>query len=241
MGPEGRAVLTDRRALHIQQTLKARPGDSLRVGLLNGPLGQAVVERIEGASVTLAIVWDSALPPQPRVDLLLALPRPKVLRRLWLPLASMGVGQIILSNAWKVERNYFDTHVLQPETFRPLLIEGLEQVRDTHLPKVSIHRQFRKLVEDDLDALSPDSLRILADPAETRRMRTALEGAQERRILLAVGPEGGWTDFERDLLREHGFSGVSLGPRTLRTDAACISLLAVLQEGLDENAGRPSS
>jgi 16S rRNA (uracil1498-N3)-methyltransferase len=50
--------------------------------------------------------------------------------------------------------------------------------------------------------------------------------------LLAVGPEGGWNDFELGLLEAHGFQRFSLGWQTLRTDTACIALLAVLQHSL---------
>src|SRR5205823_10500285 len=91
--------------------------------------------------------FDATVPPRPPIDLLLALPRPKVMRRLWAQLAALGVGQIMLTNAERVERNYFDTHVLKPECYRPLLVEGLQQARDTRLPNVSIHRQFKVLVE----------------------------------------------------------------------------------------------
>ena len=75
------------------------------------------------------------------------------MRRLWAQIAALGVGRIILTNAERVERNYFDTHLLAAEQYRPLLIEGLQQARDTRLPLVSVHRQFKILVEDDLDGL----------------------------------------------------------------------------------------
>jgi RsmE family RNA methyltransferase len=162
------------------------------------------------------------------MDLLLALPRPKVMRRLWAQLAALGVGRIILTNAARVERNYFDTHVLDPAFYRPLLIEGLQQAQDTHLPRVSIHRRFRPLVEDELDAQSTADARVVAHPAENA---TPIAGAWPRgatRVLLAVGPEGGWDDFELRLLDDRGFRPVSLGARTLRTDTACVALIAAL-------------
>ena len=107
--------------------------------------------RRRGGRSTASLEPDT--PPRPAIDLLLAAPRPKVMRRLWAQIAALGVGQIILTNAEKVERNYFDTHMLAPDTYRPLLIEGLQQARDTRLPSVSIHRRFRVLIEDELDRL----------------------------------------------------------------------------------------
>jgi 16S rRNA (uracil1498-N3)-methyltransferase len=174
----------------------------------------------------------------PAVDLLLALPRPKVLRRLWAQLAAIGVGRIVLTNAARVERHYFDTHVLEASTYRPLLIEGLQQAGDTRLPRVSIHRQFRILVEDELDALSTDAARLVAHPGSHRSLLTVAGESQRRRVLLAIGPEGGWNDFELELLRRHRFEVVSLGPRTLRTDTACIALLALLHEALRSSMPR---
>ena len=181
-------------------------------------------------SVTLQCEFGEA-PPRPPVDLLLAVPRPKVLRRLWAQIAALGVGRIILTNAERVERNYFDTHVLDSRTYRPLLIEGLQQARDTRVPEVSVHRQFRKLVEDELDALSPQTQRLVADPTGVVAATAALRTTDlPTRVLLAVGPEGGWNPFELALLHAQGFSTIGLGPRTLRADTACLALLAIVHE-----------
>src|SRR4029453_5948647 len=136
---------------HVLNVLKAAPGHDVRVGLLDGPRGVGTVQAADEGAVRLRCRFATEVPPRPRVDLLLALPRPKVMRRLWAQLAALGVGRIMLTNAARVERNYFDTHVLSERVFRPLLIEGLQQARDTRLPIVTVHRQFRILVEDDLD------------------------------------------------------------------------------------------
>jgi RsmE family RNA methyltransferase len=160
------------------------------------------------------------------------------MRRLWAQVAALGVWHIILTNAERVERNYFDTHVLAPDHYRPLLIEGLQQARDTHLPVLSIHKQLKVLIEDDLDRLCPGGVRLVAHPGSTLTFREALgrtlaEGrAEQTRVLLAVGPEGGWTDFELRLLTAHGFREIGMGARTLRSDTACVALLALLHEAL---------
>ena len=217
-------------ARHLLTVLAATPGDEVRIGLVNGPLGRGRVMATSDDVVDLRCTFDNTIPALPPVDLLLALPRPKVLRRLWSQLAALGVGQIILTNAARVERNHFDTHVLTAGCYRPLLIEGLQQARDTRLPSVSIHRQFRVLVEDDLDRLVPQALRLVTHPGEPRTIAGALRDRSDERVLLAVGPEGGWNDFELDLLRAHGFMTAGLGPRTLRTDTACVALLALVHE-----------
>ncbi len=230
--PSGVARLTDARARHIREVLKTEPGQAIRIGVVNGPRGAATVEMGAGNEVVLKCALEKSAPPRPRVDLLLALPRPKVMKRLWAQLAAVGVGRIILTNAWKVERVYFDTHVLEPATYRPLLIEGLQQAQDTRIPEVSIHRQFKILVEDDLDTLCPSGARLIADPASPRRIGELIFPKKNMRVLLAVGPEGGWTEFEKGLLRKHGFAPVGMGARTLRSDTACLALLALVHEAL---------
>lgn len=220
-------TLSDARAAHISNVLGATPGQTVRIGVLDGPFGTGTVVSADGSRVTLCCEFAGGTPPRPQVDVLLALPRPKVMRRLWAQLAALGVGQIILTNAEKVERHYFDTHIVDEETYRPLLVEGLQQARDTRLPAVSIHRQFRILVEDRLDGLFSDGIRLVADPGGTTSVTSALSDRDSQRVLLAIGPEGGWNDFELSLLAAHGFQIVALGQRTLRVDTACTALLAI--------------
>ena len=225
---DGTLRLSDARARHIANVLKAQPGDSLRVGVLDGPLGTGTITSLTKDAAELSCAFEDRIPPRPRVDLLLALPRPKVMRRLWAQLAALGVGRILLTNAWKVERMYYDSHVLTPEVYRPLLIEGLQQARDTHLPEVAVFKQFKILVEDELPRLFPEGLRLLARPGEAPSLRSVVAGSSPARVLLAVGPEGGWIPYEEKLLANHGFKPVSMGPRSLRTDTACIGLLALV-------------
>jgi 16S rRNA (uracil1498-N3)-methyltransferase len=220
-------ALSGARAAHLLNVLRVTAGQTVRVGMVDGPLGVGTVEAVNAGRVTLRCVFQTSAPPRSRVDILLALPRPKVMRRLWAQLAALGVGQIILTNAERVERHYFDTHIITEASYRPLLIEGLQQARDTRLPAVSTHRQFRILVEDHLDGLFSEGVRLVADPSGTASIGSVLADRGNQRVLLAIGPEGGWNSFELSLLATHGFTLVGLGPRTLRVDTACTALLAI--------------
>jgi len=229
---DGIATLTGVRAAHVRGVLRAAPGDTLRVGVIDGGKGIAEILALDDETVTLRCDLTSPAPPRPPLDLLLALPRPKVLRRLWPQLAALGVGRILLTNAARVERHYFDTHVVAESTYRPLLIEGLQQAADTRLPRVSIHRQFRVLVEDELGSGTRDERRIVAHPGGGQPLAAMTPDPRQTRVLLAIGPEGGWNAFELDLLQRHDFVTASLGPRILRTDTACVALLALVHETL---------
>lgn len=228
---EGRAVLTDGRARHIRKVLKAEPGRRLRIGLLNGPLGFGVVEAVDRDRTVLCCEFEHEVPPKPRIDLILAMPRPKVMKRLWAQLAALGVGRIVLLRSEKVERFYFDSHVVEPSFFNPLLVEGLQQARCTHLPEVLVRPRFKPFVEDELDALFSSHWKLLADPSGEKRLSEyfpELEGGT--RIVTAIGAEGGWTPYELDMLKAHGFKLFGMGDRILRTDTAVIGLLAMLSQ-----------
>ena len=164
--------------------------------------------------VVLRLAADLPPPPRPGVDLVLAMPRPKALRRILPVLASLGVDRLVLLAAARVERSYLESSVLAPETMRRHLLDGLEQAQDTVLPQVSIEHRFRPFVEDRMDALLGPGERWLLHPGEGAPPRPS----PDRRLALAIGPEGGWVPFERALLEARGFRPLAFGVRTLRTE-----------------------
>ncbi len=228
---DGTVILGDFRAEHIRTVLKARVGDDVRTGVLNGLIGTSRVERLDEQAVVLRTQHNEQA-PEPWFDVILAAPRPKVLKRLWPQLAALGAGRIVVLNAFKVEKCYFSSQWLDPAYYTPLLMEGLMQAGMTRLPEVQIKQRFKPFMEDELDACFPKALRLLAHPGEAAGKDWALADGQ--RPLLAVGPEGGWTDYELDMFLTRGFTPFSLGSRPLRTDTATIALVAVMEERLGQ-------
>ena len=78
---DGCVLLDGARARHVLRVLRAKVGDRLRVGILDGPAGEARIVDSSAETVALECQWENA-PPAPWLDLVLALPRPKVLKRL---------------------------------------------------------------------------------------------------------------------------------------------------------------
>ena len=217
---DGTARLSGRRLLHAREVLKAAEGDVLRVGVIEGDTGTAEVLQLTADELVLKPALTDRPPARPGVDLLLAMPRPKALRRLLPAIASLGVDTVVLVNAARVEKSYFESSVLAQ--ISELLVLGLEQARDTVPPRVIVRERFRPFVEDELDA-TLQGVRLLAHPAASRA-----PPAQEGRVTIAVGPEGGWVPFEIELLEKHGFAPFTLGPRTLRVEVAVPYALGAL-------------
>ncbi len=225
-------TLTGRRAEHIRKILRATVGDTLRVGVLDGLLGTGCIREMAGNTVVLNVQLTSEPPPLPPTDLILAVPRPIMLKRVLAQAASMGVSRIFLVNANRVEKSFFSSTLIQSNDFTEPLCLGLEQAIDTRLPELSVHPRFRPFVEDLLPGLLRDCpTRLLAHPEGDRTMAQAAEGLlgqPDQRAILAIGPEGGWVDFEVQRFKEQGFMPFSLGARILRVDTAVPALLGQL-------------
>jgi RsmE family RNA methyltransferase len=198
--------------------LRCQPGDTVAVGLIGGEVGTAeVLGAGEGELVLRASLVRSPPPPSP-VTLLLALPRPKILRKVLQAAAAMGVKRLVLLGSWKVEKAYWGSPLLEAEGLRQELLLGLEQGHDTVLPEVVLRRYFKPFVEDELDAMF-GAARLLLDLAATGPLQAIAPPARGG-VTLAIGPEGGWTPYEAGELASRGFAPVSLGPRPLRVDQA---------------------
>jgi RsmE family RNA methyltransferase len=172
----------------------------------------------------LEVAFDQPPPPPAPLHLLLALPRPKVLRRVLQCAAAMGVKTIVLVNTWRVERSYWQSPALAPAALCEQLLLGLEQGGDTMLPALELRRRFKPFVEDELPARLRGRRALVAHPGATAPCPRALAEP----ATVAIGPEGGFIAYELEALQALGFTPVSLGPRALRVEHAVPALLGRL-------------
>ena len=254
--PGGLVELRGRRAEHALSVLGVTPGSAIRLGRAGGALhaeGRVVRTGGEGPEAVVVVRPGPPSPPPPRcpADLLLALPRPKCLRRLWPQLAALGPARVFVTAAEKVEKSYWGCTFLRESERDALLREGLSQACDTVPPRVEIRRRLKPFAEDEIPLLSPEGKRFFAHPGPAGGGRPGGpdggDGGQDGGggrdgglgafasacaapggpALVAVGPEGGWSPFECAMFVRLGFRPVSLGARVLRTDTAVVSLLAI--------------
>ncbi|MBT4518739.1 MAG: 16S rRNA (uracil(1498)-N(3))-methyltransferase [Halieaceae bacterium] len=220
----GHIRVTDRRLKHLNEVLKSKPGDRVAVGEIGGQTGSGEILQINSEAALLATQLDTSPPPKLPLSLVLAMPRPKMLRRILRTIAESGVGRLHLINSYRVEKSYWQTPLLKESMLRDYLCQGLEQARDTVLPPVTIHRQFKPFVEDLLPAMTRERLSLLAHPGNHL---PCPRGVTDE-TLLVIGPEGGFIPYEVDKLQQAGCQAVSLGPRILRVENAVSNLLGRL-------------
>lgn len=213
---DGRLILNDRRFRHLRQVLAVSAGDEVRVGQIDGQVGRATVQTIDQRSVALQVVLTSPPPAPLPLSIVLALPRPKMLRRLLRAIAEVGVKELHLINSFRVEKSFWQSPLLAPAALRDACLWGLEQASDTRTPSITLHQRFRPFAEDRLPALIRGRRALLAAPGsgDTFPSTPTTPG------LLVIGPEGGFIPFENTLLEQAGCSPVSLGERVLRVETA---------------------
>jgi len=194
------------------------------VGVVGGAVGAGIVVSVSADAVVLDVEFEGAPPSAMPCILALALPRPRVLHRVLGAAAAFGIKRIALFGSRRVEKSYWQSPVLGDDAIREQLLDGLEQGCDTMLPVVTRHLRFRPFVEDELGVLAAGSLALVADPSGAEACPRAGAAA----VTLVIGPEGGFVDYELDLLRAAGFRAVTLGVRPLRVEHAFAALLGRL-------------
>jgi RsmE family RNA methyltransferase len=239
----------DRRALHLRTVLGAGIGAHVRAGVVGGGTGSAELLADDGDAITLRLTLTEPAAAALPIELVLAIPRPKVLTRAIEAAAAFGVARIELTNAWRVDKSYLKSPRLAPDALALAARLGAEQGATTHLPQIAIHRRLMAL----LDARWPGPPAI--DGAGSRRVETAtalpagrgaslagsakliahpgappieaaLPGASP--IVLAIGPEGGWIEREVETFVARGFTPISLGAPILRVETAVAAALGQL-------------
>lgn len=207
---------------HVQKVLGLQIGDSLKVGSRYGNLGSAVIDAMSDKQLLLRdIVLDTAPPDKLDLIVVLALPRPKVLRRLIIDMTAIGVREIILVNSYRSDKSYWQSPMLN--RIDEFVAEGLQQGVDTIPPNIKLKKRFKPFVEDELSLLADSHTMAVAHPYSRVSLNQFIEQSGLPQVLC-IGAEGGWINYEINLLQANGCQPISVGSRILRTEAAVNAL-----------------
>ncbi|MFT5700901.1 MAG: 16S rRNA (uracil1498-N3)-methyltransferase [Desulforhopalus sp.] len=232
--------LSDHRAEHIVKVLRSDVGGRVKIGCIDGPLGTGDIVSIKKKYpfvVQLKVDLANDPRPEPDLDLILALPRPIMLKRILSQVTALGVGTIHLVNAKRVEKSFWGASILEPREYRAHLLQGLEQAVDSRVPKVEIHDKFKPFAEDYLPTIISDYGNLIcAHPTGNMKLGEVIT-ERAGRVMLAIGPEGGWIDYEVEKFQDQQFSCCTIGDRILKVDTAVVALHAQIT-ALRENVPR---
>ena len=207
------AVITDTDQIaHIRHILNSKVGETLKIGQLQGYLGTAIISKLDESAVHLTNICLNKNPPE-KMDLtiILALPRPKVLRRLIMDMTAIGVKRIVLVNSARSQKSYWQSPLLK--RIDEFVIEGLQQGVDTVAPEILLRQRFKPFVEDELSAwIKNDESTVVAHPLAGESFTDFIKTFGKPKIVC-IGAEGGWVDYEVALLQAQGAMTATFGQR----------------------------
>ncbi len=229
---EGRqARLTGEQAHHLGRVLRARPGQLYE--LSDGRdvwLGR--VTRVNREAIEFTLLEPvAAATPGLHVVLLLAIVKFDRFEWCLEKATELGASEIVPLAAARSERHLVAAAAKRAARWQKILLESAQQARRVAPPvlhAVAEPKAAFAQAQHDRAALAV----LLSERRDTPPLRTVLASQQVRTALLAIGPEGGWTDAELELARQTGFAEASLGPQILRTETAVIAALAILHYAL---------
>ncbi|KAK9172037.1 Ribosomal RNA small subunit methyltransferase E [Cryptosporidium meleagridis] len=179
----------------------------------------------------------------PLIDLLIALPRPKVFEKVLQNAVTIGVGRIIFVCTDKSEKSYLNSSKLKKESIDEIVQLGLEQASKTLCPDVYIYASWTFFLQHlrNYFFCKENMIGIVADVLGSSKITEIGLQSHTGPIILAIGPEGGWTKEELTDLITMGFKVVNMGDRILKVETALISLYSKAELLLTDSEIRKNS
>lgn len=217
---------SDERYQHITRVLKKSVGDTFCSGIKNGPEGIAHITRLDDSGLSFDFEERGPMRPLHPIRMIVGFPRPIQLRRLLRDLSSLGASEIMLAGTDLGEKSYRDSRLANPEVARKNIIDGCMQAGATAIPELFMYAS----VDQVLARVHELPVKIVLDvsPQAVPLASIDFSGVSDQcPLVLAIGSERGWTERERGLFNDAGFTVCSLGNRILRTETAATAALAV--------------
>ncbi len=217
------AVLTGAHAEHLSRVLRVRIGQEFDI-VADGVVRRGRVSRVDEGRVEFEL--GGAVPAStPSIAVTLALSIFKFDRMEWAieKCTELGAARIVPVIARRTEPHLALAAVKRVERWQRIAREAAEQSRRSSPPEISQPMKFK-----DALMLAGTARIVLAEVEEKTMLKDALRGESSGDIVLAFGPEGGWTDSELQSFRDAGWTSASLGGTILRAETAAIVALAVV-------------
>lgn len=225
-----RAVMEGEAAHHLGRVLRAQPGQLYELSDgTNVWLGR--IETVSRDSVEFALIEEiSAYHPPLQTTLLLSVVKFDSFEWALEKATELGVSRIVPLAAARSEKALLAAAAKRAERWKKLLLEASQQSRRVQLPALDSPAK-----PEVAFATYKQGLRVfLSEAPEAKPLREVLRNQQVKAAVLAIGPEGGWTDAEFAAARAAEFHDASLGRLILRTETAVVASLAALNFALSD-------
>lgn len=212
----------DERLEHARNVLRVKEGDSLDIGVVNGPVGKGIVDQVEQGKITMDCEWGLEPPPLPPVTLAIALSRPQTMRKVLFEATTLGVSRILVFPAERSDPAYAQSRLWRTGQWREYLVRAAAQAFDTRIPIMEICSDsdacFEKLITT--------AERWVLDVHAPKGHHLPL--SRQGECAIVIGPERGWSRKEQFMFANKGLQAFQLGTRVLRVETAVVVALGLL-------------
>ena len=218
-----RAALTGPHADHLARVLRARIGQEFDI-TATGSVRRGRITSIDQGRVEFELGEEIQAPTTPNVTLVLAIF--KFDRMEWAieKCTELGAARIIPVIARRTEARLAAAAAKRAERWQRIARQASEQSRRVSPPEISRPIKLKEAV-----ALQGSMRILLAESEQAVMLKDVLQShSPGGDVVLAFGPEGGWTEAELDLFCEASWIPASLGSTILRAETAAISATAIV-------------
>ena len=207
----------DDRVIHIRKVLHMGVGDSFHGGEINGWEGKCKIEKTDDSGLYFSFSPLSDTSSLYPLTMIVAQVRPICMKRILREAVSLGVEKLILPISDLGEKSYSSASLYTEGEYKSILLDGAMQSGKTGVSKCIVTSNIEEAIKE-----AGEGERLLLDNVIGARPLSSLS-LENKRVILAIGPERGWSDRERSVFISSGFSPVLIGDRILRTETAAVS------------------
>jgi RsmE family RNA methyltransferase len=227
-----KAELSGARALYAYDTHGIRAGQTVRVGVLGGLKGEAKVVSATQSAIALDLsLSETSLPSEP-IDLIVGVSRPQTIKKVIQAAVMLGVRSLHFVRSEQGEKSYLQSRSLDEDQILDESTKALEQVWDTRAPEIHVHRTFSYFLEKKYPGLVSGVAHahsLVAHPSGEPLVVADGSHFASSHVVVAIGPERGWSAQEIELFTQAGFKVIGLGERVVRVEIALVLLMGQLQ------------
>lgn len=209
--------ITDRRIEHLLRIVKITENEFFDAGIINKSIGKAKFSFTENKLVKIHYTATDTVPDKTiPIHIILGMIRPVNVQRVVRDLCTLGVTHLHFTQTDKSEKSYAKSKAYLPARLKHYLIEGAEQAFNPFIPQLSFYTGLKEAI------VNQDTEQKFGFDNYVHDKNWGQIVLKQSPVLLALGPERGWSNKERDLLQEHNFTLCSLGKRVIRSETAAI-------------------
>ncbi|TMN20272.1 16S rRNA (uracil(1498)-N(3))-methyltransferase [Pseudoxanthomonas sp. X-1] len=232
LAPGQEVALPEDVAAHLGRVLRLREGDACVLFNGDGHDYPARLVALDKRQVRARIEAAQPLRNESplRIVLLQGVARGEKMDLILQKATELGVAQILPVDSERSEVKLSGERLHKRLAhWQGVVVAACEQSGRARVPEVAAPQPLIAAAA----ALPDDALRLLLDPQSAHVLST-LQAPASQRVVIAIGPEGGWSPRDRQALEAAGFQGLRLGPRVLRTETAGLAAIAALQARLGD-------